>query len=192
MSSINSKSTCTIAAHGAKDDSEGFLTAALEPVPSLKSPPRPRLNNASFSISQRLASRSLSPGGSFKEQINESFLTRRGWVFQERILSRRILHFTRHHVFFEDVSGVHEVDVGASHPPWTHQPWKDDKLVVQEVVATVAVWCKLVETYSICALTFDRDRLPAIAGIARFVVSYDFAGEYLFGLWSKSLHQDLL
>jgi hypothetical protein len=78
MPSINSKTTCTIAAHGAKDDSEGFLTAALEPVPSRELPPRPRLNDARFSISQRLTSRSLSPGGSFKEQINESFLTRRG------------------------------------------------------------------------------------------------------------------
>jgi hypothetical protein len=56
----------------------------------------------------------------------------------------------------------------------------------------MADWCKLVERYSICALTFDRDRLPAIAGIARFVASYDLAGEYLFGLWSKSLHQGLL
>jgi hypothetical protein len=107
-------------------------------------------------------------------------------VFHERILSRRILHFTRHHVFFEHVSGVHAVDVGASHPPWTHQPWKDDKLVVQDVVAT------MVERYSIYALTFDRDRLPAIAGIAQFIASYDFVGEYLFGLWSKSSHQGLL
>jgi hypothetical protein len=192
MSSMYSGSTCTIAAHGAKDDSEGFLIAALEPVPSLKLPPRPRLNDASFSILQRLTSRSLSLGGSFREQVNESFLTRRGWVFQERILSRRILHFTRHHVFFEDVSGVHAVDVGTSHPPWTHQPWKDGKLVVQDVVATIVDWYKLVERYSICALTFDRDRLPAIAGIARFVVSYDFAGECFFGLCSKSLHQGLL
>jgi hypothetical protein len=131
-------------------------------------------------------------GGSLREQANESFLTRRGWVFQERILSRRILHFTRNHVFFEDVSGVHAVDVGASPPPWTHQPWRDDKLVVQDVVATMADWYKLVERYNICALTFDRERLPAVAGIARFVASYDFAGEYLFGLWSKSLHQGLL
>jgi hypothetical protein len=43
MSSIYSESTCTIAAHGTKDDSEGSLTAALEPVPLLKLPPRPRL-----------------------------------------------------------------------------------------------------------------------------------------------------
>jgi hypothetical protein len=139
-----------------------------------------------------MTSRSLSLGGSFREQVNESFLTRRGWVFQERILSRRILHSARHHVFFEDVSGVHAVDVGASHLPWTHQPWKDDKLVVQDAVATMADWCKFVERYRIYALTFDRDRLRAIAGIARFVASYEFAGEYLLGLWSKSFHQDLL
>jgi hypothetical protein len=55
----------------------------------------------------------------------------------------------------------------------------------------MADWYKLVERYSICALTFDRDRLPVIAGIARFVASYDFACEYLFGLWSKSLHHGL-
>jgi len=65
-------------------------------------------------------------------------------------------------------------------------------LVVQDVVATTAVWYKLVERYSICTLTFDRDRLPAMADIAQFIASYDFIGEYIFGLWSKSLHQGLL
>jgi len=56
----------------------------------------------------------------------------------------------------------------------------------------MAGWCKLVERYSIYPLTFDRDRLTAIAGIAQFIASYDFVGEYIFGLWSKSSHQDLL
>jgi hypothetical protein len=83
------------------------------------------------------------------------------------------------------------MQASATHPG-PHSPWKDDRLMVQDVVASMADWYKLIERDSICALTFDRDRLLAISGIARFVENYNFAGEYLFGLWSKSLHQGLL
>jgi Heterokaryon incompatibility protein (HET) len=192
MANVYHNSTCTIAGHSAKNDSEGFLAAALEPIPYFWLPPRPQAANANSSGSNSMTPRSLFLGGSFKGQVNESFLARRGWVFQERILSRRILHFTRHHIFFEDGSRVQSVDIGHSHRPWTHSSWKDDKLMVQDVVASLADWYKIIERYSLCALTFERDRLPAISGIARLVETYDFAGDYLFGLWSKSLHQGLL
>jgi len=36
-----------------------------------------------------------------------STINQRGWVFQERILSRRILHFAYGDVFFEDASGIY-------------------------------------------------------------------------------------
>jgi hypothetical protein len=102
MAYVYYNSTCTIAAYSAKNDSEGFLAAAFEPRPSFWLSPRPQAENANFSVSHNMTPRSLSLGGSFRSQVNENFLTRRGWVFQERILSRRILHFTRYHIFYED------------------------------------------------------------------------------------------
>jgi hypothetical protein len=179
MASIYHNSTCTIAAHTAKSDREGFLAVSFERISSIKLTSRPQFS-------------SLYLGGSFKDQVNESFLTQRGWVFQERILSRRILHFTRHRVFFEDGSGVQTIDAGVSRTPLTHSPREDGKFMIEDIVATSMDWYKLVERYSICALTFDHDRLPAIAGIAAFVQTYDSADKYLFGIWSKSLQQGLL
>jgi Heterokaryon incompatibility protein (HET) len=192
MASVYHNSTCTIAAHSAKNDNEGFLAAAFEPTPLLHFARRTRTDGARSSGWWSLAPGSIFLGSSFNDEVNESFLSRRGWVFQERILSRRILHFTRHHVFFEDGSRVQTLDMSTSHSPWTHSQWMNEKIMVQDIVATTSYWYKLIETYSTCALTFDTDRLAAIAGIAQFVNSYQFAGAYLFGLWSKSLHQGLL
>jgi hypothetical protein len=53
-------------------------------------------------------------------------------------------------------------------------------------------WYKLVERYTKCALTFETDRLPAIAGLAQFFGEHDDTGRYLFGSFSKSLHLGLL
>ena len=189
MASVYHNSTCTIATHSAKNDSEGFLAAALERIPSILLRHRPSYAGASRSTPEF---RSLYLGSSFKDQVNKSFLNQRGWVFQERILSRRILHFTRHRVFFEDGFVVRTVDAGSSREPLTHSPWEDTKIMVEDIVATSADWYKLVERYSTCALTFDRDRLPAIAGIAAFVQTYDSGDQYLYGIWRNSLQQGLL
>jgi hypothetical protein len=64
--------------------------------------------------------------------------------------------------------------------------------MIEDIVATSMDWYKMVERYSICALTFDHDRLSAIAGIAAFVQTYDSTDRYLFGVWGKSLQQGLL
>jgi len=189
MASIYHNSTCTIAAHTAKSDSEGFLEAAFENIPSIK---LTSLHESAGTSSSTSRFPHLYLGGSFKDQVNESFLTKRGWVFQERILPRRILHFTRHRVFFEDGSGVQTIDADHNRTPLTHSPREDQKFMIEHIVATSTDWYKMVERYSICALTFDHDRLPAIAGIAAYVRAYDSADEYLFGIWSKSLQQGLL
>lgn len=189
MASVYHNSTCTIAAHSAKNDSEGFLAAAFERIPSILLRRRPLYVGASHSIPEF---RSLYLGSSSQAQVNQSFLTQRGWVFQERILSKRILHFTRHHVFFEDGSVVRTVGAGLSSEPLTHSPREDTKFMIEDIVASSAYWYKLVERYSTCALSFDRVRLPAIAGIAAFVQTYDPEDEYLYGIWRNSLQQGLL
>ncbi|KAH6898002.1 hypothetical protein B0T10DRAFT_453341 [Thelonectria olida] len=41
-------------------------------------------------------------------------------------------------------------------------------------------------------LTFHTDRLPAIAGLGRYYGQLDPDNRYLFGIWSKTLHQGVL
>jgi len=46
------------------------------------------------------------PIDDFRQHVEESELSRRGWIFQERALSRRILHFTSTQLYWECGSDV--------------------------------------------------------------------------------------
>jgi hypothetical protein len=52
-------------------------------------------------------------------------------------------------------------------------------------------WRVVVETYSGCNLTFEKDKLVAISGIAR-MMKEDLKCEYLAGMWRKDLEHQLL
>ena len=46
------------------------------------------------------------PINAFERDVEQSALSRRGWVFQERALSRRIIHFTDVQVYWECGKGI--------------------------------------------------------------------------------------
>jgi hypothetical protein len=46
------------------------------------------------------------PGDNFERDVEQSALSKRGWVFQERALSRRIIHFTDVQVYWECGTGI--------------------------------------------------------------------------------------
>lgn len=99
MADIYLNSTCTIAAHTARNGKDGFLDATFTSA-------RPTLR-----VLNSWHLPSLSLASNFKDQVNNSFLSRRGWIFQERVFSRRILYFVQNHLFFEDGKGVKASDV---------------------------------------------------------------------------------
>ncbi|GAW25068.1 putative subtilisin-like serine protease [Rosellinia necatrix] len=170
MADIFRQATCVIAAHSANDDNEGFLSANwLSPKRTGATP-----NYAGF-----------------HECVNESNLSKRGWVFQERILARRLLHFTDRGLFLEDASGIKTVArEGLICPPGASLI--DNKLNVEDASHSPTQWYRLIERYSHCELTWDIDRLPAIAGLARAFGELTSCGRFLFGLWSESIHFGLL
>lgn len=181
MASVYRNASCTLAAHTARCNNTGFLDATLERVPTLQI--RSKDSKGRY-ISN------LTLGSNFNDQVAKSFLSRRGWVFQERILSRRVLHFVRHHIFFEDESGLKADDLGGTRTP-LFQTW-NHKLNIEASFSGFHYWYKLVEQYSSCSLTLHKDRLPAIASLAKDFSQRNKAGRYLFGLWENSLHLGLL
>ncbi|KAI0023924.1 heterokaryon incompatibility protein-domain-containing protein [Xylariomycetidae sp. FL0641] len=110
--------------------------------------------------------------------LMRSPLLKRGWVYQERILSPRILHFTEHHVLWE----CNEALWWGSQTTTGEWP--------QEIL-TDRPWGQIVEEYSRTVLTKDSDRLPALSGIARrFGETHGWT--YVAGLWKENLATQLL
>ncbi|KAK5997174.1 hypothetical protein PT974_02527 [Cladobotryum mycophilum] len=113
-------------------------------------------------------------------------LLSRGWVYQEQLLSRRMLHFTRNEVLWEcyDMTkcecGWHENDrnTTSDSSEWNKRP------------SAAKEWKQIVQEYAKRPLTYYSDRLPALAGIAKDIAK--FTGEdpknYVCGLWTNDLH----
>jgi hypothetical protein len=123
-------------------------------------------------------------------------LLRRGWVFQERLLSPRVLHFTPHELMWE-CTETFSCECGYTGPTETDQDAPGHlKIDHSHTLARgsyeeiLRQWRRIVSTYSMLDMTFERDKLPAFAGAAKQMQPYR-KGRYLAGLWEDSLVVDL-
>lgn len=124
-----------------------------------------------------------------KEAYGESPLVSRGWCFQEREISRRIVHYTETQVLWEchtfrASEGLPDgFKVSEKERVWTSRIFDND-LSVNNVDG---VWGRAVEDYSSRHLTVFTDKLPALAGLAAAISDYKPANcRYLAGLWEDN------
>ncbi|KAI1467819.1 CNVH-domain-containing protein [Daldinia caldariorum] len=134
-------------------------------------------------------------------------LLTRAWVYQERRLSPRILHFCGNELVFEckhhtaceceDISA----DSTRDYDSWTkaHEAY----LATHRDATKVDIRTRaehechtLIRAYSQLNLTFVGDRLPAMSGLAqharRMRETYGIpTGKYLAGLWEETLLNDM-
>ncbi|EEH42056.2 hypothetical protein PAAG_03977 [Paracoccidioides lutzii Pb01] len=136
-------------------------------------------------------------------------LLTRAWVYQERMLSTRILHFGRYELFFECRSGVHcecdGIEFNGSSPETPIPLFKiehaealqdyvsdwAEQFSDQVVYQGASLWRTMVSCYTALLLTKSKDRLPAISGIAKDLAARR-KSRYLAGLWEETLNDDLL
>jgi hypothetical protein len=65
--------------------------------------------------------------------------------------------------------------------------WKTENKLSQKLCdAPAFAWCHMVTRYSMCNLTFGKDRLVAIAGLASQTQSI-INSDYLAGLWRRDM-----
>jgi hypothetical protein len=100
----------------------------------------------------------------------------RGWCYQERLLSRRILHFVESEVIYES-------DEGITCQCGDHSAFAWHRLQGSRYVG----WAAIVESYTQLYFTKPWDLLPGIAGIARRYRNLNQSGNYIAGLWSNNL-----
>ncbi|OTB02660.1 hypothetical protein M426DRAFT_322425 [Hypoxylon sp. CI-4A] len=122
-------------------------------------------------------------------------LLQRGWFFQEQTLSRRIIFFTNFELVWqcEEVSTcICEVRENRGVMS-TNQVRSNLSEYVPKGRATDLhrSWVEIVHLYTEGQLSFDSDRLAALAAIAK-LMSGTALGRYMSGLWETTLASGLI
>lgn len=97
-------------------------------------------------------------------RIKRSEWYRRGWVLQERLLSRRIIYYTKEKLYWSCFTSTGEEEGG---DPTCECRWRvpgagGDQVNPLQVSST---WQTIVSDYVRCGLTYSKDRLVALRGV---------------------------
>ncbi|KAK0912110.1 hypothetical protein LTR02_002983 [Friedmanniomyces endolithicus] len=187
MHNIYSNAVCNIAASDAEKDDEGCF---VHRDPALVTQYRVHLIVDPSGGARHLLHRGWQP---VSDTVDGSVLASRGWVFQERLLSRRLLHCTKQGLVWEcfDTEASEMFPDGQlerlGHP---HSRLK--AALVKEEPSIYGSnflnedWPTIVQYYTVCNLTYSEDKLKALAGISAMIreVTDD---EYIAGFWKSRL-----
>lgn len=134
----------------------------------------------------------------YRHQVDKGPLNSRAWVVQERLMSSRIIHFAHEQVFWD----CYEMTSCESFPQGFHQ-WvspQADALAMSRKVSglfqdrsveeSIGAWGKIVGAYISSGLSFERDRVVAISGIAGFI-GQKMHVEYHAGLWKTKMEMQM-
>jgi hypothetical protein len=192
MADIYGNSYLTIAASAAPDSTFGCLVPrSIPPYQTFKvglSQSAGKVEEIEVSVRQKLrqlgglkwfVGKKISAG-------SEPILDTRAWVFQERILPRRVLHFYSDELVFECQSAIQH-ESGATRK---QGQGIRDLTTNTNSKAISHKWRSYVTEYSSCNITFDRDRLPAFSGVAHMFHALNDS-EYCAGMWKHSIVEDL-
>ena len=132
-------------------------------------------------------------GGLWNKSSKDFPLMTRAWTYQEIILSARIIHFASNELIWEcrekydcecDSYKEFSSNQGSQLKIDHARAFRDSLLLPRR-------WRSMVVEYSSLNLTFGKDKLPALSGLAKEMQKYR-AGRYLAGMWESDLLSDLL
>ncbi|PMD34563.1 HET-domain-containing protein [Hyaloscypha variabilis F] len=119
----------------------------------------------------------------------------RAWCYQESLLSSRVLHFAANELMwdcrekFYCEGSCHEISIyGRDRPPF---PKSDHAISLNLPLELWNRWWRIVEEYSGLDLSQEKDKFPALSGLAKQVQAV-LKARYLAGLWESNLFFDLL
>ena len=116
----------------------------------------------------------------------------RAWVFQERLLSPRFLHFTKNELIWE-CNKESLCECGDSRlESMSMKPGNHEALTSKTKENAVRGWHLMTSSYCSLKLSFESDKLPALSGLAAKMAAVRPGAQYLAGLWSDSIDRDLL
>jgi hypothetical protein len=210
MRNVYANAACTIAASGANDENEGLFHQKNSEESSIE----PGCIKVTLPTKETRVCQ-LYERDYWNQNTSTGSLHKRGWVFQERHLSPRILYFTRQQILWECLErarcevfpeGIpHHASEKNQDELWgLFEQESDDEESSQGsdndtnsiapgrlMPANVYVlWRDLVKDYAQCSFTKVSDRLIAFSGIAKLFC--EATGDtYLAGLWRSWLVEGL-
>jgi hypothetical protein len=140
-------------------------------------------------------------------------LNSRGWVFQERMLSSRVLHFCYDQVswecrehracerypsgdmkIYEDFENHQDKSTAKFKlllGVYSQQTQRPTNTTRNDADSVYGIWMEMMRAYSDTSLTNPLDKLIALAGIAK-QMSIFTRDTYIAGMWRRNLESDLL
>lgn len=137
-------------------------------------------------------------GGVWVDEVLEAPLMGRGWVFQERFLAPRVLHFGKRQMAWE-CNCLSAVEIFPQGLPEFLQPASSKQQEYSSVTRPKDItawgrfrggWRQLVSRYSACSFTFPSDKAAALADVAKMIETC-CQDEYIAGAWKSTLLIDL-
>jgi hypothetical protein len=123
-------------------------------------------------------------------------LLKRGWVFQERVLAPRVIHFAKEQLFWEcdscffDEFGRKDWRFGDSASAKL-SPGVGTTTLKDRSVGTHIYWRCMIALYTNLEFTYSKDVLPALGGIVEREMRYRKGDVYIAGMWENSLLEDI-
>jgi len=137
---------------------------------------------------------------SHKPDFTQDPLFERGWCFQERLLAKRIIHFTEQETIWECSEELwcecQSIALEATYRKEGNHA-KDFKSRFDTLLRSEnewernSCWLNILEGYTARKLTYETDRLPALSGLAQQIAT-PTRGRYLAGMWEGDLPNSLL
>lgn len=191
MGDLYRNASVTVAATRAKNSEAGFL-GPRERTRVAKIP-RNSIDDEAGALNVYIGHRR-----SFEDDVDNGPLNKRAWVFQERILSPRTLHFTKSQVYWECWTKHHGEDLESNFLgimkdrkyPMILAPCGAGIDAVDKE-STPHAWWYMLNQYSKCQLSFQSDKLVAITGLVDNIASQTEV-RFIKGLWEDSVHTGLL
>ncbi|KAK4179159.1 heterokaryon incompatibility protein-domain-containing protein [Triangularia setosa] len=202
MRDVYSNAMLTLSADGAQDTSQGLFGTGRFDARALANKTctvtTQEANGSSVKVYARLRSAmpfdpNTAPHSSLSTK--ESKLSTRAWVLQERMLSPRTVHFYDEELvwscFGQQRCECREMAVASESGHFRRLLLASEGATRESGRNLLIEWPKVVEEFTTKGLTYPKDRLPALSGLAT-LLQEKTTSRYLAGLWSDDMAYSLL
>lgn len=184
MEDVYASAYCTIAASSGASCYEGFLKRG------------PRSNYIQVQDASGNRYYVCADMDDFDNDVGKALLNTRAWVLQERVLSRRIIHFSINHTYFECGQGVNCESLTRMSSQVRMQYFQMDprfpnRLLESGRQRAIEFIHLLLQNYTNCGITQKTDRVVAVSGLEARIARALKSGKR-FGIFERLLHRNIL